>query len=370
LTILQLTSHLDVGGIPTYVVTLSEALARRGHEVIVAAAPGAMDARLDAANIEHWPLDLRTSAEFGPQAWRAWRGLARRLDGERVDVIHAHTRVAQVIADRCWRARGLPYVTTWHGFYQRRLSRALWPCTGLRTIAISLPVQTHLIRNFHLGPERLRLIPNGVDGARFARPPEAASLEAFRRQWRLEPGVPVVGTICRLAADKSVSLVIDALPLLKQRVPTVVLLITGDGPDRERLEALAASLGVRDDVRFVGSVDDTRVPLALMQAFVFTPATKEGFGLSLLEAMAAGVPVVGLRQGVGGAWALESSQAAELVEPGRPEPLAEAITRVLTDPVLAGVLRERARATVAERYDIRRVAEQVEAVYDECLLKP
>jgi glycosyltransferase involved in cell wall biosynthesis len=104
-----------------------------------------------------------------------------------------------------------------------------------------------------------------------------------------------------------------------------------------------------------------------MDVFVFLPAVQEGFGLSLLEAMAAGKPIVSVRRGIGAAWVLDKQGIGLTVEPDRPDQLARAVVRVLQDPVEAQRLGQRAQELARTRYDLGQVLDQVEAVYAECL---
>ncbi|MBI3088037.1 MAG: glycosyltransferase family 4 protein [Candidatus Omnitrophica bacterium] len=376
--VLHITSHLNVGGITTYVVSLAEALARRGHQVVVASGGGALASRCARDGLTHWEAPLATSAEFSPQVWRAARQLDGLLARQTVDVIHAHTRVAQVVAHGLWRRHGIPYVTTWHGFYRRRLSRRWWPCTGTRTIAISRPVADHLQAVFRVPESRIHLIPHGIDAARFAAPAGAAEVQALRARLNLDHAGPIIGTVARLVPSKGVDHLLEAFrrvvssldsarDSLRSQTPDASLLIVGDGPQRARLERVASQLGIQRAVRFAGTLPDTRAALALMDCFVFMPATEEGFGLSLLEAMASRRPIVAVRRGGGSTWALEESQAGLLVEPDDPQALADAIVRIMQDGALAGQLAACAQETARTRYDFERVVTQVEQVYQACV---
>ena len=362
MTILHLTSHLEVGGITTYVTSLAQAMAARGHRVVVASGGGAWEARLSEAGVEHWRLPLKTSAEFSPQVcWAAWR-LSPAVGG--VDVIHAHTRVAQVVAHWLWARCGIPYVTTWHGFYRRRLSRRWWPCTGEITIAISEPVAAHLREVFGVPPERIRLIPHGIATARWAQPVDPIAQQQVRERCHLDHG-PVIGTIARLVSDKGVAQLLEAFRRVQARVPHARLLIVGGGEDRPRLERLAGALGVAEAVRFLGNVPDTRVALSMMDLFVFLPATREGFGLALLEAMAGARPIVAVQRGGGSSWVLQESGVGVTVPADAPAQLGEAMLQVLEDPSFARRLGQEAQAIARSRYDFSRVVTQVEQVYEE-----
>ena len=365
--VLQLASHLDVGGVGTHVIGLAQALARRGHTVIVAADEGALAERLRAADIAHWRVPLHTSAEFSLPVASSARRISARLREEPVDLIHAHTRVAQVVAAWLSCRQGIPYVTTWHGFFHRRLVRRLWPCLGRLTIAISEPVAQHLREDFKLPQARIRVVPHGVDVARFAGSLDPAQREGWRRRLGLADGHPVVGTMSRLVPSKGVGVLIDSFAQVRARVPQARLLIIGDGEERGRLERRAARLGLADGVSFAGTLPEAAAALSLMDVFVFLPAVQEGFGLSLLEAMASARPIVAIRRGGGAPWVLEGTGCAVTVEPDRPDELAQAILGLLQDPARARELAAKGPAVAKDRYDFEREVEAIERVYQDCL---
>ena len=364
--VLQLTSHLNIGGITRYVLGLTEQLIRRGHTVVVASGPGTEAPKIRQIGATHWPFPFQTSMEFSPGVLRAREQLAARLAREPVEVIHAHTRVAQVVAERVSRRTGIPYVTTWHGIYKRRLGRRLWPCTGARTIAISELVRQSLRADFRVPEARIRCIYNGIDTAHYAAVPAAAAVEAYRAQWGLEPRRPVVGAIGRLAAGrvKGVDTLLVAAHLLQAAVPDVQVVIVGDGPRRPFLEDVAERLRVRGRTRFIGAASDIRLPLALMDVFVFTSRWPEAFGLTLIEAMAAGKPVVATRAGAVPE-ILEHDVNGWLVPPNDPSAMAEGIARLVRDRAAAERLGRQAQARARAAFSLERMAGEIEAVYHE-----
>lgn len=362
--VLHITSHLNVGGVARHTLSVAKALCARGHRVLIASGGGQLEDEARASGLTHWRAPLATSVEFSPQVFSASRRLAERLQKAPVDVIHAHTRVAQVVAEKLSRGLGIPYVTTWHGFFRPNLGRRLWPCTGEVTIAISEPVLQHLLRDFQVPAHRVRLILHGIDTGFFAAPVEASLQQELRDRLGVAPHGPVVGTIARLVASKGVDRLIHSLPQIRDAVPGTSLLIVGDGEERGRLEQAADACGVREAVRFAGTLLETRVALSLMQVFVFLPAQHEGFGLALLEAMASGRPIVAVRQGGGAPWVLDQASIVA-VEPEDPRGLAAAVTRFLQDEGAARRAAEQARAVAQERYSIGRMVAEIEAVYRE-----
>jgi glycosyltransferase involved in cell wall biosynthesis len=293
--------------------------------------------------------------------------LRARLARGPVDVLHAHTRVSQVVAWALSHACRIPFVTTWHGFFKPRWFRRVLPCTGDKTIAISQPVADHLREVFRIPDRNLRVILHGIDVDRVGQPVDAARRAAVRRQLDVPEAGVVIGTVTRLVPSKGVDQLIRAFRLVHRQRPDARLLIIGDGEDRARLERIVAEDGLGAAVRFAGAVDETASVLAAMDLFVFMPATEEGFGLSLLEAMASGVPIVGVRRGQGAAWVLDQSQAGVIVPPSDDLALARAIDTLLTDRAHARQLVARARQVVTAQYSLARVAGEVDVVYRDVL---
>lgn len=366
--ILHLASHLRPGGITSYVIGLSSRLTGRGHEVVVASGGGPLETTLAASGIAHWRLPLDTSAEVSLSVALAARRLRCRLDYDPVELIHAHTRVAQVVAEWLWRTRRIPYLTTWHGIYRARLGRRWWPCTGRLTIAISEPVALHLREVFDVPSSSIRVIPHGVDVGRFGEPPAPQELSLLRAKWRLPEDQPVVGTIARLVPEKDVDELVSAWAQVMAQHPNAVLVVVGEGRQRRQLERLAMRLGVAESVRFVGAVPETRQALSLMSVFVFLPTSQEGLGLVFLEAMASARAIVSVRRGRSGAtWLIEDSGAGVSVEGGQPARLAASIGRLLDDPAEAARLGQQARRAAVARYGLEDMVTDTEQAYRECL---
>ncbi len=364
--ILQITSHLNIGGVTSYVLSLSNALAQRGHGVIIASDHGQLEHRLEPSDLTSWPVPLHTSAEFSPKVFFATQQLAARLRQEPVALLHAHTRVAQVVAARLSRRFQVPYVTTWHGFFRPNLGRRLWPCVGDRTIAISEPVREHLIRDVQVPAQRIRLIPNGVNAEHFAERPDPAALQAYRDRHGIPAHRGLIGGIGRLASGgvKGNDLLLAATARLVRQGSDIHVMVVGDGPRRSFLEAEAQRLGIRDRLHFVGPTEDVRVPLAILDVFVFPSRWREGFGLSLIEAMAAGKPVVVTQTGATSA-IVEHARSGWLVPPEDPAALADGIAQLLNDPTTASRLGSEARTRIKEHFRLDRMVDAVEAVYRE-----
>ncbi|MBI3323819.1 MAG: glycosyltransferase family 4 protein [Candidatus Omnitrophica bacterium] len=360
--ILQLTTHLEPGGIPVYVAGLAQALKKAGHEPVVVSSGGWLEKRLEAAGVRHDTVPCRTSSELNPMLWiRALPRLLKIIRTERPDILHAHTRVMQVMAWVCSKITGIPFVTTCHGLYQFRFGRRFFRCWGRSVMAISGATMHRLVEQYRLAPpHHVTLVINGVDVDRLSEPVSAEEARRFRETNGLR-SARVVGSIGRLSPVKGLDDLLRSVPVLAKEFPDLQVLLVGDGPAREDLVRLAYELGIADRVVISHAVEDIRVPMAMMRVFA-APALEEGFGLSIVEAMASGVPVVTTRSG-GPGEIIEDGKCGFVVEPRDVDGIARAVRILLSDERLRAGFVEEARARAREHYDLKRMVREVEQVY-------
>ena len=156
--ILHVSTHMNIGGIGQYILSLCTAMKSKGIECVVASSGGNMEEELKKNGIEHRHIDIKTKFEFAPKVFFAVSGLADIIEKEKIDIIHAHTRVSQVASGLAARKTKAHYVSTCHGFFKPRLSRRLFDTWGEKVVAISAPVKAHLEMDFRLDPARIELI--------------------------------------------------------------------------------------------------------------------------------------------------------------------------------------------------------------------
>jgi len=362
--VLIITTHLDYGGIGVYTASLAKSIKERGHDVSVASSGGALVEVLEAGDIKHIEIDIRTKSEFNPRVVTAIEHLTEIFKKEKPDIMHAQTRVSQVIAGCTSRLTGVPYVSTCHGFFRPHLGRRLFGFWGSRAIAISEAVREHLVNDLKVKKNMSCIIYNGVDAHYFTRKLSRDEIEAFKMRVGLKSG-PVVGSIARLSPVKGHEFLIRAMKKVLDEVPDAQLLIVGDGPCQRELVNLTLELEVGNAVFIEGSMADTLMPLSAMDIFVL-PSVQEGLGLALMEAMAASKAVIG--SNVGGVYSLiKDGKTGLLVEPKDPDALSEAITRLLKDRGLAKDMGRAARALIEEKFSLEIMAEKVEKVYEEAI---
>lgn len=357
--VLHVTTHFNVGGISNYILTLSRALRSKGVEVIVASSGGDLKAELDRYGIPHRELDIRTKFEFGPKALRSGLKLSRIVRDEGIDIIHAHTRVSQVAALLASKMSGVPFVTTCHGYFRKRL-RGIIDTWGVRVIAISDAVKAHLVSDLGVAAGRVALIYSGVDTSRFAEGPSPERAREARKALGLKD-VSTVGTIGRLSSVKGQKFFIEAMKGILAVRPETQAILLGDGEEKASLEKLAGSLGIAGAVRFYDSCADTRAFLAAMDVFVF-PSVKEGLGIALLEALTAGKACVASRIG-GIPDIIRDGHSGLLVDVGDPKGISDAVLKLLADSSLRAEMGRRGRALVQERFTLEGMADNMIKLY-------
>ncbi len=363
--ILLLTTHLDMGGIAVYTVTLARYLKRSGHDPLVVTAGGKLEGCLRDNGIEHIGIDIRTKAEFGFKVWKALLRLSRIIKEKKIDVIHSQTRVAHVLGCFLDRMTGVPHVTTCHGFFKhRRLSRRIFPCWGRETIAISKSVCRHLIDDFGTPPEHVNHVYNGIDVSGYSAGSVTRDMDLFLRIG-LKEGVPVIGIIGRLSSVKGHKYLIEAFGELPSRGLKAQLLIVGDGPDKEKLKELVSSSSFADRVFFSEGGEALHRYLGLLDIYCI-PSVDEGFGLSLVEAMASGRPCIASNVG-GLAEIVADGKEGILVPPCDPKALLSAIEILLREEPLRRRLAAAARERAIRDFSIEDSVARTIKVYEKAI---
>ncbi|HLD87869.1 MAG TPA: glycosyltransferase, partial [Candidatus Omnitrophota bacterium] len=360
MNILLLTSHFDTGGITSYVTTLSAGLYRAGHRVIVVSAGGDAVGVLEKTGARHVRMDIRVKSEAHPKIYLGLPRLAALIRAEDIDIIHAQTRVTQVMAFWLSRMTGKPFVSTCHGFFRPRWFRKVFSCWGQGVIAISRGVREHLIKDFNVNPDSVHLVPNGIDMSCYPFTDEVLRRQK-RVQWSVD-GSPVIGIIARLSDVKGIDVLIRAMPSVVASFPRVWLMIVGQGPQENDLRMLVDQLGLEKSVDFRSTVQSTADILPAFDVFVM-PSLQEGLGLSVMEAMAAGISVVA--SNVGGLPDLvKDGQTGFLTPVGDSAALGKRINAMLGDPVRALNMARAARTLMEKEFSAERMVEGTIKVYE------
>jgi glycosyltransferase involved in cell wall biosynthesis/ribosomal protein S18 acetylase RimI-like enzyme len=283
--------------------------------------------------------------------------LRRFLLREGYSIVHTHTSKAGFIGRlAAWLADVPVIVHTAHGFAFHEQSPAVIRIfySGLERIASRWCDRIVSVSEFHrrwaleLGicvPAKIDAIPNGISPRSRIDPFARA---AMRRQLGAEEGDLIILTVARLAPDKGLGYLIEAAAILQRAERRYRVVIAGDGPVRARLEKQVRDCGISDTVTFLGFREDVAGLLAASD-LVVQPSLREGLSISLLEAMAAGKPIIATS--IGSHLELTSqAEIARLVPPADPDTLAAAILQFSSDPALMARLAITARTLFETHY--------------------
>jgi glycosyltransferase involved in cell wall biosynthesis len=292
-----------------------------------------------------------------------WWKLSRLIRRERIEAVHTHNVTPWVYAALGARLAGARLYHTEHSNlfpHQRRLMAAeRWLARLTRVvIADSEKVKRQLVTGQGLPARKIRTVLNGIDLSAFAAP---ASPQAIRQQLGLNGAAPVIGTVGRLAAVKDQRSLLDAFHLVAQEFPLARLVLVGDGPLKEELRAHARALAIDARVDFLGRRTDVSALLGVFDVFVLS-SVSEGLPLTVLEAMASGVPVVATDVGALPE-IIRGPEEGVLVPPKAPRQLAQAIARLLRDAPLRQTLSRNGRARVREQFDLNDMVRAYESAY-------
>lgn len=294
---------------------------------------------------------------------RLWLALAAFIRRQRFDVVHTHNITPWLYAGPAAVLAGARLVHTEHSNllpHQRRLMVAeRWLARITRwVVADSDDVRRCLIERQGLRARNVVTVRNGIDTGRFAQALEPAQA---RSRLGLDGAGPVVGTVARLVDIKDHPTLLAAFRQLVEEFPRAVLLMVGDGPLRHALEAQAKTLGIAEQVRFLGRRTDIPEILPALDVFVLS-SLSEGLPLTVLEAMAAGVPVVATDVGALRE-AVQEGRTGLLVPMRSPERLAAAICSLLRDVSRRHAMGLEARRLARASFDLSDMVYGYETAY-------
>lgn len=368
--VLHVVLSLDCGGLEHVVLMLCRrSLASGGRVgVVCLETKGDLAPQLETMGVALFCLNKQPGIELSLR-----RRLAALFDEWRPDIIHTHQIGALFYAGpAACKVRKIGgerprVVHSEHGKHYeagpklRLLARyATWHCD--RYVGVAEDVRRHAIAHRIVSRQKTEVVPNGVDVDRFC---EATGGPQVRQSLGIGPDCPVIGSVGRLAAVKNYALLLQAFAAVRRALPNSHLLLVGDGPERVRLAELADKLDVSSAVHLVGFQDKRENYLQAMDVFCLT-SDSEGLPLSLLEAMAANVPVVGSQVG-GIPGVIESMRNGLLFEPGDSAAAAEAIEMLITNTDLAKQCATNAHRDLVDHFSSDAMADAYTTHYQKVL---
>jgi glycosyltransferase involved in cell wall biosynthesis len=360
---------MDVGGTELNAVRTAERLDRERFDLSVVCFrdEGLLKARYEAAGIPVLTLGLRSLHDA--HAVRSGLRFRRLLRAERVDIVHSHDMYSNPFVTPWARAAGTPVAIASRRWWQTlpsvklRLANAVAFRMAHCVLANSPAVADSVQRVERIPRRRVAVVSNFVDDGAFA-PLDPASAAALRAEWSLDDEL-VVGCVARLVPVKNQALLLEAVARLRQNGMRLRAVFVGGGPTRAALEMRARDLGIETVVHFTGERTD---PINFHQLFDVSIlcSQSEGFPNAIVEAMAAGRPVVATRIG-GNVDAVRDGETGFLVPVGDAAALAAAIERLARDPALRARQGAAAQAIARAEYHRAAVIPSLEALYERLL---
>lgn len=312
--------------------------------------------------------DWKRGADIGPTSIKdaalSAVKLAAMLRRLRPFVLYTHSQKAHVMGGLAGRMAGVPVV--WH-------AREFLDGTGLRLVMASLSrfapsriicVSESVSRQFDGARGKVAVIPNGVDIGEARRRAMSRPLGEARRNLAPDNRRPLVGMVSRIAPGKGQHVFIEAASMISEKIPKAGFLIVGgalfgEGDYLHKLRRQADGLGLGGRISFTGHLENPLPAMKALDVLVHCPVAPEGFGRSVTEAMALGVPVAASRNG-GIPELIEDGVNGLLVEPGDSEGLAKAVILLLSDKALALRLARAAREKIETRFTMETALAAIE----------
>ncbi|MGQ9630360.1 MAG: glycosyltransferase family 4 protein [bacterium] len=346
------------------VLMLCRGLMDRGHNVVLIAKPGdSLSLAARSAGIKVEEIKILNDGDPGA-LWRIC-GVIRRERIDIVDIYHHRAYWLASLAARLMGVRGvllnrnvtLPMKHRW-------LDRFLLNVLVDRVVAVSEAIKRGLVENMGLDPRRVEVIYSSREMNEFSSPIQSS----IREELAIPEDAPLIGIVSRLDPLKGHAVLIRAMAKVVEEIPEAKLLIVGCGGEEEALRALVRELGLSDSVVFAGFRED--VPRVLRALDVFTrPSLEEGLGSAIIEAMAAGRPVVATREG-GIPELVEDGRTGLLVPPGDVDGLADALIFILRNRGAARDMASKAREFAERNFSADSMIRRTEAVYMELCSAP
>ncbi len=361
-SVLFVIPTLGTGGSERIVLSLCQQLKSRGFDPFVAAfRGGALQDSFTQAGITTYDLN-RTGGIDIRLIWR----LIRIIRKHQIHIINCHHFVALFYAFWASRLTRVPLMHTEHSKWEMEQLSGFWDrCFRFflkridQITAVSPVSHQHLKDHYLLSSARLSLTLNGVDVDKY----DQGKTKAYSRPtFGLNDSDPVLGCVGNLRTEKNQKLLLKTLQVLNDRGHRWQVVLVGDGPCRNELAQLANDLNVADQVFFLGSRDDAEKIYPLFDVYVL-PSRYEGLPLTLLEAMSAGVPVIGTSV-LGIREVIDHEKNGLLVHDDDPSDLALTMIVLNNDSSLKKTLTAHAREFVECRFSLERFVDSYEQLFN------
>jgi len=368
--ILYVLATFEIGGAERHYTELIKRIDRSRFDVLVCCLSKRGKLLQELEDVDGEIVDLNLDEHywqrFGPALWK----LCRLIRRERVDIVHTYLFYADLIGATAAKLARRPSIivskraldTTWMKRKHIAMSRLVNSCAD-RITAVSDAVARCVAERENVPEAKLVRIYNGADFEKLSH--SESDRVTARNAMGIADNVPVIGTVAHLTHKKGHRYLLEAARLIKASFPNAVFLWVGGGRQENELRKLAAQWQLNGNVRFLGYRSDVPALLEAMDLFVL-PSLEEGMSNALLEAMAKNIPVIATAVG-GNIEVVEHEKSGLLVPPRDPAALAEAITRIIREPSLAGSMARAGSERVKDRFTIENTIRSIEELYEELM---
>jgi len=364
--IVHVLNSVARGGAENLVINLAHQMTLKGHEVVIIS----LTDKVEYTNlIDEYGIKVVSCGFIGTifsinKLFTSFRKLQLEVNKIQPDIIHSHIFLADVLV-RALKLPNLCLITTFHSpepwwdksDIKSRLKTWLEGITARnrvkRYIAVSEEAKIMAVKYLGVQSNYVKVVMNGVD------------TELFQPSQGVKKDQLIVIHVARYYPEKAHELLITAFVLVVKKIPEAELWLVGDGPLCHKMKALVEQLGIQNNIKFLGLRSDIATLMQLANIFTL-PSEREGLPISLLEAMATGLPVVVTRVG-------EMSNVVEhetnglLIECRDSSAISNGLLRLALDKSFSTILGENARVTIINNYSITSTANEYLAVYDQAL---
>ena len=364
LRILQISSAQSLGGGERHLADLANGLAQRGHDIHVALranSPVIKElAGLASKNITTLPLRNSLDAISA-------QGLSRLVRKHKIQIVHAHMARDYPLAAYATRTNSAScLIITRHVLFPLSRLHRITLSRAARIIAVSQAVATRIKADAIVPAEKISVVLNGIDTARFSKARAKFNRREFLKNWQLPGDSLLVGSVGELTPLKGQEEILRAAPQLLKQLPQTHFIIAGIDHSRHKqhrtqLEQLTRELNLTAHVSLVGWLDDLAELYCALDVFVSASHT-ESFGLAIAEAMASGTPVVATET-EGASELIKTGETGALVPIGNVNALAEAILQLLRDKAGRSRLAAAGQQAAAANFSLERMIAETEMIY-------
>ena len=368
--ILQVAYNSQVYGGEKVLLDLTRGLRDKGHDLFAACpSHGPLTDILKAEGVPVFVVPMRKTYDL-ISIYRLYRILKKC----EIDVIHSHGLLVNILSRvAAYLAHTPVSISTAHiplnlrsgkqaqNIFEKLMvpyyliADTLTSFFNDKIIAVSHAVKRDLIDQ-GVNANKIVVVQNGIDVSR-----ESGNRQSIRAELQRKPNYPTVGTITRLSPQKDIPTFLRMADFVIRDFPKTQFIIVGDGEKRGELQALAENLGLQNHVKFLGYREDARDILKSFDIFALS-SLWEGLPIVILEAMAAGKPVVATAVD-GVTEVVDHGKTGLLVEPSKPELLAECIVELINNPNKTKSMGKRGRKRIERFFSIKRVINTVEQIY-------